>query len=1058
MAAIETLVFIPPIPGLGAGAPMVNIGDAGDNLGNDIYQTPEWNFGHETHGSVQFSRILKLTNPDPGLNLHGLNEDGPDETVVFSNFFMLYDQDYDVRYGYFFPENPAGSFPVSRVGNEFYLHPPAAVNRFGFVHGAVPQPRLGLGYYLELLNPAFADCTSPFDKVQLRANINAAFQRTLVQQFLYCFVEGCKQVDSMHKRKIRIYFCNHSLRLLENASEIYIRFSFNNHLYHLIRSENIDLQTKWNLLVQHLRTLHDDDNIRIETTQRINKLSEIGLDGKKQIPLINDIKITLIGPNKRASLVRLYHAFSCFLEANRNRENQLIEFYTYRFVQPVYLQTFQININRLVAAGAPIQSRIEYHRNQGFIGQALRYIALSQKRYRLRIMNQPEHIFLFPRVVHIRDAHHAIPTNYEYALMNAFRRSGKRYFFVVGRRNSQPWHRPKDAYLGISEDNPTGITDPGDLNGFSLPNDNIVKSSYAGLQSFQSIDADDQCVFGQVETFNATLGHLFIWNADDQDVMRDVFFGIRPVGAFNHPQKVLYCYGIDERLLINCFYPIAILDGMYRPPNEVEIGWFHQFQRGNFGADAEVPATLRHLRTIYQNSLFYTIDLSSQVYDFNTKFGNNFNPGLISEPNFLTITPEDALYDLYLHTHPNNFTNGGIVFQIYMYMNVRGSYPKNLSDLLMFSEKTRDYQSNNFNVLYSLPSIYHSSEFLFRSMQTQNWCSDRAITYNDLWPSVSVNRLFHLYNTIENALLPGPENALRNRLNNINNCFSKNWVFNITHFNKASLVEGLDNNWCNELRGVPGLPRCYGNKRDNQGYIEEGQVRGPPGSCLTHPYDLQPTNPVIQYQYRGKKSIPVGVDMEFVAWNGRQFGGGNKKLNSQNKKSNTGKMNTTVSRFDVEKFMNVVLHGKSMNKDEIQSDLTSAKNVVKYYLTNPLTNGKAIHKIMLEIMPLKTVTYDYDFFDPNAYMHHEILEFLGQSYEYYKHNPANPYLYLNLYLGFTTEIPFNVDTFLKECLLNQFNKSPPKSQTSGLVRNNGAKKRRTVRKRMRMRRNTRRRR
>lgn len=956
-----------------AGAGRLFAGRGGIATALDLYKGEEGAYGHYTNGVVNFQRIFSYdpanaANPTCGLF------DSCAEITAMSIFFALYDQNWDTKKDNIYLEDITGYDPqVVNVGeNDAHFYPT--------IDGVTP-PTINVGYKLHLLNSRFNTCTTPTQKRNLKLQVRENLEKYLATQLIYCFVCGSGNYGA---RGYRLYFCKKSLDLFQQADEIVLEIKNRPVMSHLLKEENVALQRNWNYLINKLKEAFptwntDGAHIQINFAERANLVSDLKHDLHATNPTVSDIRITMRHldglsyeenqANMMGNLVRLYQVCRCFKEEIWNQRNKYVEFFTYEFVNPAYNHTFRARL-RNVSGHGHVESTLNFPRHQGFIGQGLRYIALSQTNYRMNIglggiaardIGRPEFI-------HIRDAHHATPTFFETALMSAFNRSGKRYFFTNGgvdpyarrwhdvRRWVTPGDRRGDASPAASGEWAKTLQD--DPYSGIRPNDNnklLTQSNWAGLQSFRALAAADQCVFGTVKRFVDTFGVMFhhheLVQADDgrMEQIRDLAYGIRirsygtqdGKGIYQRdtnppPAPQYFTYGIDERILVNCFYSTfrfiwgadgrivrgvggrMIFDTSVRFPTNAEKAAVISLQRGVPAEGA--PSTLAG---ILSECFFHDISLGWVSKNHCEILGDNRSEGAdgaIGEIRVNALKVRGGLIENYngetaiALARPairadaaarvaRGVLGGGAAAdkfiadrvkivgaaanklgpqatKIFTYLRVRGQYPKTHHDLLSFCEKAKDFSNPLFKEL-PFESLYHECTLLFRSYNQQWLAEGILVTYNEILPKQTVDLLRTLWGAV--TALDSTINC-----NDRHKKFALNPLikgYTIRNYLPRAAAAGVaarpeNTNWCVDAGARPaGSTYCYGDGRDLS-------TAAGPNNCLTQPIDLITTGREADrlYRFRGIRNTPAPIPA-FREWGAggvfTQFGGnGNgEKLN-----------------------------------------------------------------------------------------------------------------------------------------------------------------------------------
>ena len=770
-------------------------------------------FGHWTNNKVAYRRYYDRTGGEINTPV--------DDIVVLTNYFALYgavhDSGHQIPTSH--PNINLGAYQIT--GDEHIdsiVAAPAGDPRIGRLQTGVGLDILLAGVF-SVSNPAF----SANKLIAVRDNL----QKYICAQFYYCFIN--QYYDTDNSKGIRLYFDSYSMNIFK-VSNVDMAFVLNWEyiLQHIDKTDNIEIHRMWYGLDHLYNQIFANEiaghHIRFDRVARLNDVNAInyeisGLPSGDSL-YCADYTITISGgctPEQRhILLIKMYMFFACCNPARWVIRNRLFQYFEY-YLDSSLLTNYQITVNGR-------QKNFYYAKTQGCIGQYLRYLALGQSSVPGGLPR--------PKVIYIRDAHHSITTRRELVVMNAFKAMpGKRYFWAIGETNAQPWHQPPvDAFdmenhtIGQSSGTPA----------------NTLRSCWAGLQTFKQLRDEDVCVFASNRIdFIRTLGLLLLLDVGNPAhvVMCRYVFGIYRSGqrGINGEVPLYYSYGIDERMLTNCFYSVVEIDN----PNNIvlrmstdeekrnSLRWQEAISVPPEGGGDETLATANKNAGVFaigenwrkrlmNNSIFYTfsLDLSDTLglyYKFN-------------------LGPDSTRYtrDVVM---ANNTTS--VDEALGAYIRYSGSFPKSTGDFLRFVERRKD---NNMKTLLSLSrySLYHECKLFFSSYN--------AIVAIGITP---------WFNKTFTRNLPAKSHAEIRRLNSLavppkDNNFhvSLNFLYNITNHNKRSVLPNVlpapaqMGDWSN-ARSANNLVMCYGDIRDSSNLNTPYNSR-PTNACLTQPIDLMP--------------------------------------------------------------------------------------------------------------------------------------------------------------------------------------------------------------------------
>ena len=268
-------------------------------------------FGHYTNGVVDF---VKYFSYRPAVGRTAENTFGLftplREVVVLCQFFCLYAQGFDVTQGYRFQldqsELPAQRFQI--IDGQHYFH--GVSERLDGARARVP---LAIGFQMHLLNPAMTACTTPEQKITLRAAVSANMKQYVSNMLLMCFLNG---TGLYRPKTTRIYFCRYSLQILQDTDHVTIPVDYRTVLSHFIKTDNNNIFVQWGLLCAKLQAEFPDGHayVTIRLTERPHTESELDITGYPINPRVNDIEIQIGGTprQKLAGVVKLFQIFRCY--------------------------------------------------------------------------------------------------------------------------------------------------------------------------------------------------------------------------------------------------------------------------------------------------------------------------------------------------------------------------------------------------------------------------------------------------------------------------------------------------------------------------------------------------------------------------------------------------------------------------------------------------------------------------------------------------------------------------------------------------------------------------
>ncbi len=979
---------------------------------------PHIQFGHYTNRVVRLYRYYSKNGED----VYGINT--PFQKIVtLSQFLALYDQNWDVQ-------NQNIYNPIINNGNPVHL----TVNGNAVRFNLDPAPNLQIGYCMHLLNSNIQNILTHELKTRLVSNATSGLEKYFGSQLIHCFLIGTGIFGD--DLGMRVYWDDYSLNILTNIhTDIPFRFTltFRSILMFFIRQENIEIVNYWNRLVELLLREFPVGTAGIEVTavDDINSSSEIDETGLPIHPTIRNIIISFnnyvshgstLANSRLAAFIKLYQLFTCHRSPEQLAlKNKYFEFYTYQFINRSYVTRHGFQIP--VAGHAPVISSFWFSNHQGFIGQAFRYIALSQRNYRLIIPDGGAYDINSPTIIHIRDSHHACPTVFERALMDTFENSGKRYFFTSGTVYAQPWHHmyvPNDFERFTDDDiHANGPNDhltvynPQIFDRSRLANGTEVnrsRSCWAGLQSFRKL-VGDECAFGNHNIFRKTMGIIFHHHELPIRV-KNILYGINntrvafPAGY--NSNLILFCYGIDERLLANCFFPILHLefneDGRFincRKFTPQELDWAQRYRSNN----TRIPeCNIDVLNDIFSNMLFYIIDLDIRAIDLNKLLKGDVN--------------------IYNNINLNTFNNR-LLYEICAYLLVHKSFPKTPYDLI---KNTEDLRNKTLPVylspIHKFTSIYHCGNTLFRSYNQQWWSQNLDVKYN-LSIQQPTSMLIH-------TLIEYIQNYGRTHIRDFNTLNSEQFVNYINNYN--SFYKILNANRC---RGT--LANYIEHRREHCmtqpiNYVREPFVRE--GKALDWP----------GYKYRGIISYPSdGIPRAMVPMIGgrrskklkRNQRGGNGSATLKNHsnsvskpfpnkslpsklldfKINTSKLKSnksTVSNkmpYDVKILLNLIAYKDVLTVEDIKKDRIVAMKILETCISSDISNIAKIMKIAYSMFPFESPSIEEMnlYYDPplNASILQNINTFFEKFKLYVKeyNNTSNASNYFDIYFNLETKKP-----------------------------------------------------
>jgi hypothetical protein len=905
-----------------------------------ILHDPESQFGHYTNGCMNLYRYYSRSD-DP--TFFGIYEPLPEMTIL-SQFFNLYDQNWESHNNVYYKTEVEG---LRRI----------ELGESGIRISGDDQPGfLTLGYCLKLLQAPLRNVTTADIRLRMKQLIAYGLEKYFGSQLIYCFLVG---TGLFGNKGVRIYFDKYSLDLLNDiyvppGEELSFTLQYRHVLSHFIRDENLKIYRYWNDLCTLLATdFKNTPGIRIEISDDINTSPECDHVGGGINHTIHTIKIIFNGgynpDNIRKRLLHLYQYFMCFNNKLHER-NKYLEFYAYEFIHPAYIQKYNVLLQSMVPGVGPSVCEFRYHIGQGFIGQAVRYVALSQTSYVLNVPGTVERRIESPQMIHIRDAHHASPTVFETALMAAFRTSEKRCFFTTGPRYENQWHY-QYTFAGerIAPDHKSA-----DYDIYGQPRGDYTRSIWAGIQSFQKLPGDS-CVFGNVSTFRQTIGIIFHHHQLIYELQCELY-GIKFFEAWKEKDKpdkpsnvYLFSYGIDERLFVNCFYPQLWFDiqddGMITniralTPDEYA---FAAWGRRKTPAEPfpEKPDSMPNIMydvfdTVYNKKFVYLIDLDTRAIILNTLANNSF------DTKALPLVLESGGTDIF--------------YEYKSYLEYHKSCPKTPYDLIKHIEQLRQYEYPLFE--HGSTSIYHNGTSLFRSYIQQMYTDRIEVYYNNIFNQPNLKQIKDIF-----TFLQDHKESKHHKIRAKRKKIFMNDVYSFIKNSSAGIVNP-----------------CTGSVLDGR----EGRMPGHPnyGKCMTQPYDYPgvDTGPP-GYKFRGLLQNPP-LDTAF--WplpysQGKMSGGGRSR---RRRKQHGGS-----PMEQIKEFLAVLAY-----KDAVSADTILKTKPVAYELLKQCIRDESMFDVLKKTA---AELYPYEipdeasmhlYYEPptNSYSQRHILEFLSKFQTYMK--------------------------------------------------------------------------
>jgi hypothetical protein len=880
------------------------------------------NFNHRCNNRIFFKRYISVEPTDDATQA-GVNT-VPQELCVFSNFFSLFSNNYQ-------DQLPAQHIlaDLGTISEPFNQNDTWNITHT--IGGQANQIQLQYqpGYLLYLYGTIIGDIPL---RDYLRRSIQENFSKYIVSQLLYFFVNGF--YDTTNIKGIRLYYDSYSMNLLKLIRyDITITIPWRDNLKHLSRQDNIDMKASWEILVNRINPMFQAeiaDGIQINIFNRIDPSPEYDHSGIPINLMQRDIEITIPGgisvERRHAFIIKLFMFFACHTPERWAIRNTLFQYMEY------FLHSDYVFNHTLIRNGN--QEQFAYTKTWGFFGQFIRYISLGQG------VGAPGQLAgsARPRIIHIRDAHHAIPTRLELNLLDSFRNNNlKRYLWAVGPTYAKEWHRTADEYF---TNFPGGPTPFNDANAYGRQYMTGIRSVYCGLQSFKQLNDADACVFSHaIEPYLNTLGIIwepaFFVGTFNANVLCDAYFGIRyrENNTVAEPAK-FFTYGIDERILANCFYSV-----IEREPNntyrwstlqEKRLCLTYQQLQGATQYDqarAAAGAILWRIN-LYNESLFYSYALDysprmiARVFSF---------PGSIT-PDSSLICNEPLI--------PSQVDQGPEIEDIRenlrRYISVRGSYPRSFFDFIKFCEIQRDY-----NIPSSSPttSAYHMALLLFRSYNVYITQGINIIG-NSKFRTFNQTDMFNAMTTIY-ALPPRPLTTEKLYLNN--------YMFNISHFNKQALFNGTVptlENFFNVDRpnlapppqaGQQGAPNkyliCYGTIKDSANLGYAGNMKSN-NACFTQPIDLR--------EDIFPRRDPAGVSLDPL---GQRF------------TTRAGNTNTFINAIKVRGPDALVYGGGKLNTVQKKLNSRNTMSTIRMNTNNHQSNNKDYDALFWALENMNNVSY-----------------------------------------------------------------------------------------------------
>lgn len=988
------------------------------NTHYNFVSIPDNSFGHWTNNKVSYTRYYDGSAESGAIN------DPVHEMVVLSLFFSLYDKQYDY---------PGGRVPRSHPNTDlgsFNIQGDDIGNYAGTFTTAVGLDLL-LASELKQINVNYSN--------QRLERIRGNFSKYLCAQLYYSFMN--QYYDTRNTRGIRIYFDSYSMNLFKTCNlDLILHLPWEYILQHIDAEDNEIIHKRWDEIDGKFKDYFNNEiinkKISLKTTQLPLNARSINytIYGLPASIYVNNYDIcihSICSPEERhILLIRIYMFFSCCSSKERwDIRNRVFQYFEYQ-LDASLLTNYRIMVNN-----KPIE--FVYAKTQGYIGQYIRYLALGQSSVTGGLPR--------PKVIYIRDAHHAIPTRRELAVMAAFKgMPTKRYFWGLGPIYVAGWHQPPLEAFDMS------VAGIGQSSGSPV---NMLRSCWAGLQSFKQLNDTNACVFaGNRLDFIRTIGLLLLVDVGNPDhvTMCDYIFGLR----YNKRTDVAtyYLYGIDERMLTNCFYSVVEID--VDPQGQYNLRVSTDEEKRNSLMWQNAIVTLPDNKTLggfkrtkgtwslgenwrkklMVNSIFYTFTLDSEnIHAINNKFD-------LGEPNPVKVASG---------FNPSSIMNEAIG----EYIRNTGSYPKSAGDFLRFVEGEKDHNLKE-PLQISNYSLYHSASLLFSSF---NLIENPSVRLRPWF-----NKTFIAENNPANIIYKERSKAnmivlFKTAVTKKNNAFHEeiNFIHNISHHNKRSVLpETLPdddnmNNWMRP-RNPDNRLMCYGDIRDSSNL--DGTLLPRPwngisdSSCLTHPLDL-PTEIVPRVATTGISNIRRGglsfnPDTEIRSIEGvggrtnpYQMGG------TKNNQSTLKKLNATVNtvanskmisnKDDYENFTWALRNnGQISFKDIDEKSRASINKILKDAMSSDIFNKIAAHwvdthpglKIIEEYAPA------YDIYNPDAEILKSIGNFSGQFKTYITHiNSNDEKSFFDIFFkGISKPIP-SLDSILMSSLDNFFSDYRKKS-------------------------------
>lgn len=987
---------------------------------------PDNDFGHWTNNKVSYTRYYDGSDALSDINnpVHDI--------VVLSLFFALYERTYDY---------PGGRVPRTHPNTNLGNFNIGSVNDRLVIQDTAGSFKINTG--LDLLF-AREDKTGnlQYSATRIRA-IQDNFSKYLCAQMYYSFIN--QYYDETNTRGIRIYFDSYSMNLFKTCDiRLTLDLPWEYILQHIDAADNRAIYTRWNEIDLRFRRYFATEitagKIQLETTRRALDIRSINynIEGLPIVLHVNDYRIHIASdctPEQRhILLIKIYMFFSCGSSDERwNMRNRVFQYFEYHLHHSL-LTNYSITVNT-------VPSRFLYAKTQGYIGQYIRYLSLGQQ-------NVPGGLPR-PKVIYIRDAHHAIPTRRELAVMAAFKRMPtKRYFWAVGPTNATNYHQPPLAAFDMTNIGQSTGTPP-----------NTLRSCWAGLQTFKQLDDTDTSVFASNRLdFIRTLGLLLLLDVGNPEHVRmcDYIFGIRyPNNSRNDPVATYYLYGVDERMVTNCFYSVVEVDEM--PAGQYTIRYSTDEEKRNSLMWQEAIQNTSGRRTLNSfnkanhtftagenwrkklmvNSIFYTFTLDTDnVHAVN----NKFDLGDAKEP-YRTVENAQRRQQVDIQRYdPNPIMNEAIG----EYIRDTGSYPKSAGDFLRFVEGEKDHNLKE-PLQISKYSLYHACSLLFSSFN---------LIEN---PNVGLRPWFNKTFIAENPTRASPTGDIiyreRSRANMLalfqtpvaqkDNAFHQtiNFIHNISHHNKRSVLPDTlpdANNTATWMRprNPHNILMCYGDIRDSSNLdpVRSNQPGISNNSCLTHPLDLEPAivprvaTPGITNIRRGGLSFDPATEIRSIEVQGRAAAQGVPAVNAITNPYQMGGTNNTPKKLNAN-VNNVNNHKMISNKDDYQNFIWALTN--NRYVSFKEIDEKSrvsINKILKDAMSsdifikIKLHWIDthpdlnntneeyipaYDIYNPDAEVLKRIDDFSGQFKTYITYmNTSDEELFFDIFFkGISNPIP-----------------------------------------------------